>query len=184
MNSIRLPRRAFRIATLLALPMLLSHAGLAADISGYRLGAGDRVRVTVFGEPEMTGEFAVDGSGGLAMPLIGYVGASGRTAAQLERRLRDKLHPDYLRDPSVTVEVVAYRPFYIVGEVNKPGSYPYVSSMTVLNAVALAGGFTRRARQGSFYIKRGERAPARRLDAAPDSVVLPGDVVTVRRRLF
>lgn len=184
MSSIRLPGRPFRIAAIVVLCTLASHASVAADIPGYRLGAGDRVRVTVFGEPEMTGEFAVDGSGRLVMPLIGYVGASGRTAAQLERSLRDKLHPDYLKDPSVTVEVVAYRPFYIVGEVNKPGSYPYVSRMTVLNAVALAGGFTRRARQGSFYIKRGEKAPARRLDAAPDSVVLPGDVVTVRRRLF
>lgn len=184
MKPIRYSHRRVRMAVLLFLSALLTCPSFAADIAGYRLGAGDRVRVTVFGEPEMTGEFSVDGSGRLAMPLIGYVGASGQTAAQLERRLRDKLHPDYLRNPSVTVAVVAYRPFYIVGEVNKPGSYPYVSRMTVLNAVALAGGFTRRARQGSFYIKRSETAPTRRLDAAPDSVVLPGDVVTVRRRLF
>ena len=167
---------------MIALPA--AGGALASDISGYRLGAGDRVRVTVFGEPDMTGEFAIDGSGRLAMPLVGKVEANGRTAGELELRIHDKLHPDYLRDPKVTVEVVSYRPFYIVGEVNKPGSYPYVSRMTVLNAVALAGGFTRRARQGRFYIKRVDPQRTRRLDAAPDSVVLPGDVVTVRRRLF
>ena len=184
MTSVRHLRAPFRMTVALFVSLFAIPPAQAADIAAYKLGAGDRVRIMVFGEPELTGEFAVDGSGRLAMPLIGNVEASGQTAARLVQRIQDRLHPDYLKDPKVSVEIVTYRPFYIVGEVNKPGSYPYVTRMTVLNAVALAGGFTRRARQGSFYIKRGDKVRVRRLNAAPDSVVLPGDVVTVRRRLF
>lgn len=153
--------------------------------AGYRLGSGDRVRITVYGQPELTGEYAVDGSGALSFPLIGQVSAGGRSAGELEKTLVDRLQPNYLKNPSVSVEILTYRPFYIVGEVRTPGSYPYVSGMTVLNAVALAGGFTYRAREGDFYVMRQTAEGGKgRLQAMPDTPVLPGDVITVRERYF
>ena len=160
-------------------------ATMASGKGGYRLGSGDRVRITVYGQPEMSGEYAIDGSGMLSFPLIGQVHAGGLNAGGLEKALVSRLQPDYLKDPSVSVEVLTYRPFYIVGEVRTPGSYPYVSGMTVLNAVALAGGFTYRAREDDFYVMRNEAGgQKKRLDAAPDTTVLPGDVITVRERYF
>lgn len=153
--------------------------------SGYHLGSGDRVRITVYGQPELTGEYAIDGSGMLAFPLIGQVHAGGQSAGELEKTLVGRLQPDYLKNPSVSVEVLTYRPFYIVGEVRTPGSYPYVSGITVLNAVALAGGFTYRAREDDFYLMRGgANGHKTRLAAEPDTPVLPGDVITVRERYF
>ena len=152
---------------------------------GYRLGSGDRVRITVFGQPELTGEYQVDGTGQLAFPLIGQVQAGGLTGPGLEQALVDKLKPDYLKNPSVSVEVLTYRPVYIVGEVKQPGSYPYVTGMSVINAVALAGGFTYRARESSFYVSRtGANGEKTKLDATPETPVLPGDVITVRERYF
>ncbi|WP_374468560.1 polysaccharide biosynthesis/export family protein [Ferrovibrio sp.] len=153
--------------------------------AGYRLGSGDRVRITVYGQPELTGEYAIDGSGALSFPLIGQIQAGGQSASGLEKALVDRLQPNYLKNPSVSVEILTYRPFYIVGEVRTPGSYPYVSGMTVLNAVALAGGFTYRAREGDFYVMRQMAEGGKgRLQAMPDTPVLPGDVITVRERYF
>jgi len=157
--------------------------GTAKD--GYRLGSGDRMRITVFGQPELTGEYSVDGGGQLSFPLIGSLQAGGMTAGELEGALIGKLKPDYLTNPSVSVEILTYRPFYIVGEIRAPGSYPYVNGMTVLNAVALAGGFTYRARESSFYVTRSVTAGGKaRLEASPDTPILPGDIVTVRERYF
>lgn len=151
----------------------------------YRLGSGDRVRVTVFGQPELTGEYAIDGGGQMSFPLIGQTKAGGLTAAELERDLVSKLSPGYLKDPSISVEVLTYRPFYIVGEVRTPGSYPFVNGMTVLNAVALAGGFTYRARENSFYLTRTDESGAKsKLSASPETAILPGDIITVRERYF
>lgn len=157
----------------------------AGEPAGYRLGAGDRVRVTVFGQPDLTGEYLVDGTGKLAFPLVGQLSAGSLTASELEQAIASKLRPDYLKDPKVSVVVLTYRPFYIVGEVKTPGSYAYVSGMTVINAVALAGGFTYRARESSFYLDRtGRDGKKTRLEAAPETPVQPGDVITVRERYF
>jgi protein involved in polysaccharide export with SLBB domain len=159
-------------------------AALKADES-YRLGSGDRVRVTVYGQPELTGEFAVDGGGQMSYPLVGQIRAGGMTAHELEQALIGKLSPDYLKNPSISVEVLTFRPFYIVGEVRTPGSYPFVNGMTVLNAVALAGGFTYRARENSFYVTRtGEDGAKNKVSAGADATILPGDIITVRERYF
>ena len=160
--------------------------GAAIDRSSdYKLGAGDRMRIIVYGQQNLTGEYALDGAGVLAFPLIGQVPAMGMTPAQLERAIVAKLHPDYLRNPSVSVEVMTRRPFYIVGEVKNPGSYPYVSGMIVINAIALAGGFTYRARENSFYIKRNDQSgQAGRITANQETLVQPGDVIMVRERYF
>jgi protein involved in polysaccharide export with SLBB domain len=151
----------------------------------YRLGPGDRLRVIVFGQKDMTGEFAVDGTGMLSFPLIGQIKAGGLTAEGLEHEITNKLKPDYLRDPKVSVVVLTYRPFYIVGEVKTPGSYAYVTGMSVINAVALAGGFTYRAKESSFYLDRSAKDGKKtRIDAGPETQVQPGDVITVRERYF
>ena len=164
----------------------VEQAATAAPTSAsYHLGSGDRVRITVYGQPEMTGEYAIDGGGTLSFPLIGQVHAGGLSAGGLEQVLVDRLQPGYLKNPSVSVEVLTYRPFYIVGEVRTPGSYPYVSGMTVLNAVALAGGFTYRAREDDFYVMRAATGgQKKKLEAEVDTPVLPGDVITVRERYF
>ena len=172
-----------RTATADAAPAAGPGQGTVVHDAGYRLGSGDHVRIVVFGQADLTGEYNVDGAGMLAFPLIGSIPAGGHTADELSKEIISRLRPNYLKNPSVSVEVLAYRPFYVVGEVKTPGSYPYVSGMTILNAVALAGGFTYRAREDAFYIQRGNAKPAR-IAAEPDTPVEPGDVITVRERYF
>lgn len=187
-HALRGPRRrrssiaglALLLSVALLVAMLLPAPSVAQD--DYQLGSGDRVRVIVFGEPDMTGEYQVDGQGRMSFPLIGVVDAGRLTASQLELAIADKLSPDFIKEPSVSVEIMTYRPFYIVGEVQKPGSYPYISGMTVLNGVALAGGFTYRAREEDFHVERA--GSGQKVDAGPSSQVFPGDVITVRERWF
>jgi len=159
--------------------------GAAVASPDYRLGSGDHIRITVFGQEDLTGEYQVDGSGKLAFPLIGEIQAGGLTAREIEHSIRSALSPQYLKDPRVSAEVLAYRPFYILGEVKTPGSYAYVSGMTIVNAVALAGGFTPRAKENDFYLARMGRDGHRdKVAASQDTPVQPGDVITVRERWF
>jgi polysaccharide export outer membrane protein len=151
----------------------------------YKLGPNDRVRITVFGQPTLTGEYTLDGNGILAFPLIGNVPAGGSTAAELQRAIAAKLNPDYVINPSVSAEVVTRRPFYVIGEVLKPGNYPYVTDMTAINAVAMAGGFTRRAKKNDFYIRRLDKdGRTVRIEARGETVLQPGDTLEVRERIF
>src|SRR5580693_8453872 len=163
--------------------MSLTGAGAGGGDPGrsdYRLGPNDRMRIIVYGQPNLTGEFVLDGSGNLAFPLIGNVPANGMTPTELQRAIAAKLDPDYLHDPSVSVEVASRRPFYVVGEVQKPGSYPYVTDMTVLNAIATAGGQTYRANMGRFYVKRVVDGQTVRVAASQETHLQPGDTVIVR----
>jgi len=151
----------------------------------YKLGPNDRLRITVFGQPTLTGEYSLDGNGVLAFPLIGNVPASRMTTDQLQKTIASKLEPDYLVNPSVSAEVVTRRPFFIIGEVQKPGNYPYVPDMTALNAVAMAGGFTHRARKNAFYIKRLDKnGKMVRVEAGAGTSLRPGDTLEVRERYF
>jgi protein involved in polysaccharide export with SLBB domain len=159
-------------------------SSMTSNNADYRLGSGDRVRVNVFGEPSLSGDYQVDGLGKLAFPLVGQVTAGGLTASELQARLVSALSPDYVKNPSVSIEILSYRPFYIVGEVRTPGSYPYVAGMSVINGVALAGGFTYRAKKEDFYLTRTVGAKKERLDATAETPVEPGDVITVRERFF
>src|ERR1700682_3844935 len=134
-----------------------SSPGAGEAVSGRdsnKLGPNDRVRITVFGQPTLTGEYTLDGNGVLAFPLIGNVPANGVTTSQLQQAIAAKLAPDYLVNPNVSAEVITRRPFFVIGEVQKPGNYSYVTSLTAINAVAMAGGFTRRARKNDFYVRR------------------------------
>lgn len=150
----------------------------------YTLGAGDKLRITVHESPDLTGEFLVSGSGYVSMPLIGEVFAGGLTVRQLADAIAAKLTPDYLKNPRVSIEVLNFRPFDIIGEVNKPGSYPYRPGMTILNAVAMAGGFTYRADKDDLYIKRAKDPDGHEVEATQQTAVLPGDVIRVKERFF
>lgn len=149
--------------------------------SSYHLGPGDRVQIDVFGDESLSGERRVDSDGQLTMPLIGRVEAVDLTAEALQQRIQTRLQ-EYMREPRVNVEILSYRPVYVVGEVRQPGSYDYVDGMTVINAVAVAGGFTYRARQDQFVIERKESG--QRVAGSPTTPLLPGDVVTVKERYF
>ncbi|CAH2399087.1 polysaccharide biosynthesis/export family protein [Mesorhizobium ventifaucium] len=150
----------------------------------YRLGAGDRVRVTVFEQEGLTNVYSVDQSGYLSIPLVGAVPARGHTAQQLEGEIADKLRQGYLRDPDVSVEIDRYRPIFIMGEVGAAGQYSYVPGLTVQKAIAIAGGFSPRANQESVDITRDINGKVMTGRVATSDPLLPGDTVYVRERLF
>ncbi len=151
----------------------------------YRLGPGDRVRIITFGNEQLTGEFRVGASGDIALPLLGTVQAGGLTPRQLEDRVAALLAESRLfKNPSVSVEVVAYRPIFALGEVNRPGQYPYQPGMTVLTAAAIAGGFTYRAVEDVFSVLRTSGTSAIEYRANRQGFLQPGDVLTVYERRF
>lgn len=150
----------------------------------YRLGPGDKIRVTVFGETDLSGDYQVDGSGMVRLPLIGTLRAKGDTAQALEASITASLADGYLKQPRVNVEVMTYRPFYIIGAVNRPGEYPYVENMSALNAVGLAGGFTDQAVQGTIYVRHEGSTVERPVETKDLTRILPGDVIRVRTSLF
>jgi polysaccharide export outer membrane protein len=150
----------------------------------YTLAPGDRVRVIVFGQDSLSNSFAVDSSGQIAMPLIGLVPATGRSTAQLAREIERKLRDGYVRDPRVSVEIEAYRPFFVLGEVTTSGQYPFVNGMTVETAVAIAGGFTPRARKDSAEVTRTSGGRAITFDAPITQPVKPGDTILIHERFF
>ena len=160
-------------------------AGVGSSGENTKLGPNDRIRVIVFAQPTLTGEYTLDGNGVLAFPLVGNIPASGSTTSELQRAIAAKLSPDYVLDPKVSVEVTSRRPFYVIGEVHKPGNYPYVSDMTAINAVAMAGGFTYRARKNDFYIRRLDKDGRMvRIAAKAETVLRAGDTLEVRERMF
>jgi len=167
--------------------MLAAFTGnvLANDAeSQYRLKSEDKIKVTVFGQPDFSGEFVVDGEGRISLPLIQTVNAGGLTLAELETAIVDKLKPDYLLNPRISIEVLNHRPFYIIGEVKNPGSYNYVPGMTVINAVALAGGYTYRAKMDEVEIVKATDPGKTKQHANPGDQISPGDVVEIPERFF
>ena len=150
----------------------------------YRLGIADKVRVIVFNEDALSGEFLVSDSGTLSLPLIGEVRADGRTLSEVIRDVETKFAEGYLLNPRVSMDLLTYRPFYIMGEVTKPGEYPYSKGLTILNAIARAQGFTYRASKKKIFLKRAGEAVEQRLKLTPDLQVYPGDTVRVGERYF
>jgi polysaccharide export outer membrane protein len=150
----------------------------------YVLGAGDRLRIIVFGQDALSNSYAVDGAGHISMPLIGTVAVLGMTTEQVARALEARYKQGFLREPQVAVEVEAYRPFFILGEVTAAGQYPYVSGMTVEKAVAVAGGFTPRAWQWDVEITRIIQGTPIIATVPRDELVRPGDTINVRERFF
>ena len=159
------------------LPMMGSNT---AELTNYRLGPGDLLTIKVVGAEDISGDYPVGDNGTIGIPLIGDVKAAGQTRGQLEKAIADKLGQGYIRNPRVSVAIQKYRPFYIYGEVAKPGEYPYASGMKVLNAIATAGGYTYRANQNYVVVNRhGEGGKA--LGSTP---IEPDDVIQVPERLF
>jgi polysaccharide export outer membrane protein len=151
---------------------------------GYRLDAGDKLRVVVYGQEGLTNTYAIDAGGAITMPLIGQVAARGRSPAALAAEISSKLRNGYIRDPSVAVEIESYRPFFILGEVQAPGQYPYVPNMTVESAVAIAGGFSPRAKRDVVTLTHTEAGGAARYMVPLGTSLSPGDTVYVGERWF
>lgn len=163
---------------------LYGYAAPMPGQAGYVLDSGDRLRIVVFGQDGLTNSYAVDASGNIDMPLVGAVGARGLTTDQLSGRIAEKLRDGYIREPHVAVEVEAYRPFFILGEVTQPGQYPYVANMTVETAVAIAGGFTPRGYKREVVISRNYGNQAYRFKTPITAQIQPGDTIQVEERWF
>jgi polysaccharide export outer membrane protein len=156
----------------------------AAYDAGYRLDAGDKLRVVVYGQEGLTNTYAIDAGGSITMPLIGSVPARGRTPAGLAAEITGKLRNGLIRDPSVAVEIESYRPFFILGEIAAPGQYPYVPNMSVESAVAIAGGFSPRARRDRVTLTHVDGSGASRIVVPLGTALGPGDTVLVGERWF
>jgi polysaccharide export outer membrane protein len=152
--------------------------------AGYKLDAGDKLRVVVYGQEGLTNTYAIDAGGSITMPLIGQVPARGRTPASLATDISAKLRNGYIREPSVAVEIESYRPFFILGEVAAPGQYPYVPNMTVESAVAIAGGFSPRAKRDMVTLTHTDGSGAARYAVPLGTSLGPGDTVLVSERWF
>jgi polysaccharide export outer membrane protein len=152
--------------------------------TAYRLDAGDKLRVVVYGQEGLTNSYAIDAGGSITMPLIGAVPARGRTPAGLASAISGRLRRGYIREPSVAVEIEAYRPFFILGEVAAPGQYPYVPNMSVESAVAIAGGFSPHARRDSVTLTHTDASGPARIVVPLGTALSPGDTVLVGERWF
>lgn len=161
----------------------LSSKPVQAD-GEYILGPQDQLRVTVFGEPELSGEFVIASNGTISLPLVRDVEVAGLTVNEFQLKTERLLRDGYLVDPKVSAEVLNYRPFFILGEVNSPGQYPYANGLTVINAIATAGGFTYRGNTRDVMIKGSDDTEEVRIKLSADLVVEPGDTIRVLERIF
>ncbi len=172
-----------RILILGGTVILLASIDASSPLAGtdiYTLGPRDKLRVTVFGEKDLSGTFEVDSGGWISMPLIGEILVAGLTVRQLEKSVRDRLLDGYLRNPLVSGEVLTYRPFFIDGEVDRPGEYAASQGMTVREAVALAGGFKFWADKKVALMTRRDHPKGRKIEVSMDATVYPGDYIWVR----
>lgn len=153
-------------------------------LTGYKVGAGDRLTIRVAGESDLTADYLVDGSGNISLPYIQTVNIAGMTTPQVEKIITSRLRNGYLRDPKVSVQATALRPFYIMGEVTTSGSFAYQSGITVQNAIAIAGGYSARADQGPVLITRKNVTGTETHRVPLTTQIYPGDIIYVRERWF
>ena len=159
-------------------------AYVEAASSAPRLQAGEKIHVTVYGEDKLSGDYEIDPSGLVSLPLAGTIKAAGLTQTELEAELAKKFRSEYLKNPKVTVSIASFRPFYIMGEVEKPGEYPYKSGLNVLSAAAIAGGPTYRASRTTVLIQRAGENAMREYPLTTKVPVLPGDLIRIPERYF
>lgn len=162
----------------------LAGGGPPPPATAFLLSPGDKLRITTYGEPALTGEFQVSPAGMVAFPLVGEVEAAGKGPNELAQRLTTILGDGYLRQPRIAIEVLTFRPVYVLGEVNKPGEYPYTQGLTVRGAVAKADGFTYRANEKRVFVKRAGEAGETVYPLTADFAVMPGDTVRFGERYF
>jgi protein involved in polysaccharide export with SLBB domain len=186
---ISMPRMfIFFVLSFLSITSFANESGL----SGYRLGAGDLISISVYDEADLSLEVRIGLSGQISYPLLGDVVVSGLTPKLLEQKLTSGLKGPYLVAPSVNVSIIEYRPFYVIGEVKKPGSYPFHPGLTVDKAISISGGFTERASKDSIYVIHDDRKPrSKQKDEREEKnqvelydVIRPGDVVTIEQSFF
>lgn len=163
-------------------PEALQQASLVAQ--SYRLSAGDKIRIAVFNEASLSGDYTIGADGRITLPLAGSVQAAGLTVPELQKSVAATLKDGFVQDPNVTVTAADLRPYYILGEVKKPGKYSYAPDLTVLSAVATAEGFTYRANTGAIYIRRASEPSEKEYELTATTVVLPGDTIRVTQRYF
>lgn len=168
---------------LTTIALLLSFTAIADNVQNYTLGAGDKVEIKVFGQPDLEVTALLGNSGEVNYPFLGKVTLVGLNISQVERIISNGLKPDYLIDPSVYAQVIEYRPFYIHGEVKNPGAYPYQPAMTVNQAIALAGGLTERASVDKIYIFK-EQTKEQQHKGSLNSQIAAGDTIKIEQRLF
>jgi len=180
-KSIRLSLFFF---TLLVFTPLSAADKLLIPQAAYQLGAGDILKVTVFNQEDLSGEYTLNGAGQISLALIGTIDAKKLSVLQLKQRIVGMLKPDYLLNPRVSIEVLNYRPFYILGEVKQPQSYPYVAGMSYLNAVAIAGGYTYRAKKDYVMVIHANNQDKEPIEMKMDDKLMPGDMVKVEERFF
>lgn len=169
-----------------AMPSVAQSAALADPDAEYRLSAGDKVRVIVFGEETLTGDYVITSGGNLTFPLVGNLAATDKTVEQLQVAVAAALNDGYVNNPRISIQVVSFRPFYILGEVNRPGEYPVSTGLTLEQAVASAGGFTYRANTKRAFLKRSSETQERPIavrGAAP-VIVRAGDTIRILERRF
>ncbi|ANW04449.1 polysaccharide biosynthesis/export family protein [Bradyrhizobium icense] len=156
----------------------------ASSAERYVLGPNDRIRLKVYGEPDITGEYEIDNGGQVSIPLAGHIKAAGATTRQLEKSIASALAKGIVRDPRVNVEIAQYRPYYILGEVKKSGEYPYRNGLTVMDAVASAGGFTYRANENKVFLRRAGSGAEETYPLDAPVPVYPGDNIRIPERYF
>ena len=152
--------------------------------TGYRVGAGDRLTIRVVGEPDLTADYLVDGSGNISMPYVQSLNVGGSTTPRIEAMITDRLRSGYLRNPEVSVQVTTLRPFYILGEVNSAGSFAYQPGITVQNAIAIAGGYGSRADHRKVLITRKNAGGTNTYKVPVTTQIYPGDIIYIRERWF
>lgn len=150
----------------------------------YVFGTGDSLRITVFGQTDLSGDFKVSPDGTVTLPLIKDVPAAGMTSRELEQNIAASLSPNYVKNPRVSVEVTSYRDVYVLGEVRSPGKFEYVPNLTVLQAAAIAGGYTYRAQESSAEVTRHVKGALKTFTVDSKAMIKPGDTVVIKRRWF
>ena len=153
-------------------------------VSEYKIAPGDVLNIVIYGHDDLSGDFTVDAEGSISMPLVNQVTAIGMSTSELESQLIDMLQPDYLRNPDVSIKLTSYRPIYVLGEVQNAGSYPYQPNMSVLSAIALAGGYTYRASRSKLVVVRGDDESRQEFKIAENATLRPGDTLIIRQRFF
>ena len=179
--------------TILAVAFILSGCASAGALptlaitpeeAVYRLGSGDQLKITVYGEERLTGVYPVNGEGKISFPLVEEIGAAGLSISEFEAKLTQTLGNGFLNNPNVVVEVTNYRPYYILGEVGKPGEYSYVDGLTIFSAVARAGGFSYRASQKKVFIRHKKEKDEKLYRIDGGTPVQPGDTIRIPERVF
>jgi polysaccharide export outer membrane protein len=176
--------KAWRFIALIALVFIWAPQIHAQNTAAYQLGVGDKIHIIVYDEPDLTGDFDVNDQGIVSLPLIGQVHVAGMSLSEAQDVITQKYGANYLVNPRVNVQILNYRPFYVIGEVKNPGSYPYVSGMTVLNAVALAGGYTPRGNENNIVVKHADDPAAQEQKIGENDPVKPGDIIRINQKLF